>query len=597
MYDVRDYDVDTTGGKNATLGIQAALDANTDGGTVFMPAGTYLLEVQGANPYQAGNQCCLEIKNDNTALFISPGAVLRLADGQQTDAGGAVDMIIFSARSRVHIYGGGRVTGNTAGQAGWSGGYAQINNGCIIRGFGAYTDILIENLQLDDHFSNPVNLGKSPTRGSRVILRNLYGFDCGEGFQCITVDDLRMENLTYRDISDVAVGDGIEISDCADFSITKCNVSDNGAGSAFDLFGSRNGVLSDFVVNDWSDGIGLATTSGGTIANQIVISNGVIRACRAANTIGNPDGGVAFHNVSVYSCAGTPFQFLGRNTHPEVTLSGCMFSGNSQAGLVYGDRTVKFDACHFSNCTDDSGLRIMRSGSSVPDVQIVGGSCSNNSKYGIEIDGQGSLFEPTVFVDGVDLRNNDLGTLVATNNGTLNNVTVGSTVPQIAGASGLSTQETMYELTGTVADPAASARSLYRVYVPDATAVLIDNELLMSDANLTVDNYGMSVAEFRVGIAKQGQSRSVTGLVTGTLQEIINVGSGDSAGQYDWTPTYAVTQVSNDSTEAQYDVTTTLNNAGTNVVRVNSAMRAHEWAATGSTVSIAPLNGLSFRVL
>src|SRR5688572_13334694 len=106
-----------------TQAIQRALsEAGAQGGGIvtLTTAGTFDLAVQGPNRYFHGNQFCLDVDADGVTLRLAPDVVLRLADGQQTDAAGPVDVVILTGARNVAVDGGGTIRGNTAGQRGWS---------------------------------------------------------------------------------------------------------------------------------------------------------------------------------------------------------------------------------------------------------------------------------------------------------------------------------------------------------------------------------------------------------------------------------------------------------------------------------------------
>lgn len=354
-----------------TAAIQAALDAIPDGGgmvRIHRP-GTYLLKAAKANPYYAGHQCCLEITKGNTHLWIGPGVTLKLDDGEQTDAGGPVDIIVWSALDGVTINGGGTIDGNATGQSGWTGGYAQVTNGCIIYdctpAAAESSRIKIEDLTLHNHFSNPVNL----TRGGstkRVRLHSLTAYDCGEGLQVIKGTHVEILNCDVSDPSDVSVGDGIELSVCTHFRIDGCRVEENGVGAAFDLWGSKHGVLSNFQISNWGGGgaISAGTAGGGITVDDVVVSDGVIRGCTGPGILEIAAGRLVYRNIDVVNCTGTLFQMSDDAAEgvPPVELYNVLGVGCNFA-LITGSRRVIWDGGGNRGCSATFGLQATQNSS------------------------------------------------------------------------------------------------------------------------------------------------------------------------------------------------------------------------------------------
>lgn len=403
-----------------TTALQAALAAvgAAGGGTVILTKpGTYLLATQGTNPYSAGKKYCLNIAHDNVSLWLGKGVILKLADGQQTDAGGAVDIIVASDRTGVRIFGSGRITGNTAGQTGWTGSYSQTGvNGAIINVFGSAGgnhDIEIAELQLDDHWSCPVNINNTVTRGSRILLENLYGFDCGEGFQVQKSDGVKVLNVRMEDPGDVAVGDGIELAECTEFEVDGCTVKTNGAGTAFDLFGSKYGTLSNFVIEGWAGGgISLGTTGGGVTVDQVTVGPGVIRDVPTTCLYG-AQGFVQFNDIVITGhSAGPAIQndTAGSSLPPLIFSNVVVRGGTASACQILGHRDARFYNCDFSENTGLStdGIAVVRNlANDAPEIIVVGGSLKDNGRYGITFDSQGdSTFAPTGRIVGVDASGN-----------------------------------------------------------------------------------------------------------------------------------------------------------------------------------------------
>jgi hypothetical protein len=259
-----------------TVAIQSALNqvGAAGGGTVIISTpGTYLLNTQGIDPYDpnANKKYCVSFDYDNVSLEIGEGVILKLADNQQigslvNNSAGAVNMFTWRNITNLHIYGRGRITGNTAGQTGWTGGYAQLTNGCIMFGHGLSplsrnSNVLIEDLTLDDHFSNPINLDY----GINIVYRNLNASDCGEGFQQTNSLNSVIEGCTYTDTTGNSGGDAFEQSDCVDCSISDCRAIATATGSTIgggglDIGRSTRQVVSNmFFIGNCQGGISQGT--------------------------------------------------------------------------------------------------------------------------------------------------------------------------------------------------------------------------------------------------------------------------------------------------------------------------------------------------
>lgn len=430
-----DFALPTNGTSDCTPAIQYALDAavTRGGGTVWIRRNSsgnpYLLQVAGDNPYQSGRKYCLNINGNNVRLVLDEGVVLKLANGQQTDAGGAVHVLISRGRSRITITGGGRITGNTAGQTGWTGGYGQAGaGGNLIRlysetGVSGMRDLLIEGLQLDDHFSNPIDFGFSTGTGrhARLRLRDLYSFDCGEGFQVFSADDVWIDRVQYEDASNVAVGDGIELSDVNRFYVRGCTVRSNGAGSAFDLFGARNGELRDFVVDSWADGLDV-NTDGTNVPTNVIVANGVIKSCPGAgvNLKGGTFTNVRLANVIVQSAGNQGFQIAGDNivSVGPVTLDGCEAHGCTGDGVFIKTITkLSINGGRFNGNTQHGihwqGQVNAASASDTAELHITGVTATGNGAWGVNINSNGITGkEPTGAISNCMLLNNTSGALV-----------------------------------------------------------------------------------------------------------------------------------------------------------------------------------------
>ena len=386
---------------NATLnsaGIKAAITylGSIGGGRLeFNGAGTYLLDEVGVNPYNALNRYCIDITSDNIEIYISPASTLKLADGQQTDANGAVDIITWGVdRTNVKIHGGGEITGNTAGQTGWTGGYSQNSNGNIIESHdGGDADIYIGPLKLTDHFSNAVNLGResSLNRLTNVTYDSVYVENTGEGQQIINCDGVRIINPTHVLSNGMtSAGDAVEVSLCTNFSVTDVRVvvtSGTPVGSAIDLFGSKHGLVDGFVIDGWFDACGLETTGDSITVDDVLITNGVVKNLTGTNVFGLAEGHAIYSNILVKDCASaTLFQVnIGElSSQPPVEFHNVL-GINCIRALIRGARKVIW---HGGGNRDavDNGVEIQQvSGAQTRNIDFSGLDFTNSVSQSIKM--------------------------------------------------------------------------------------------------------------------------------------------------------------------------------------------------------------------
>jgi hypothetical protein len=366
LFNVRDYGAVGDGTTDDTAAIQAAIDAAgaAGGGVIVVPMSDqpYILKPAGVNIYTTleGHQYCLDLNADNLTLRIDTGAILKLGDGSQTDAAGPVDMIVWKNRSNITVEGGGRITGNTAGQPGWTGGYAQVNNGLIISSYGTNNLITVCNLTLDDHFSNPVSLDNTLTN---VVMRNLTTSDCGEGLIVSRTTGLVVDRCTYTDTTGVTVGDGIEIQGCNSWLCIDCTVNLGAlAGSSIDLTGSQYGTLQDFTIDGGISGVAIQGMTTRAITN-VTVKNGTIQNLLNGGTgvyIQNEDHPTTEMNVTVDNLTISPlnageangFQIAAYSAKcaGPVTIENCTLNNLGNGFIIKTIRDLTITLCAFNTC-------------------------------------------------------------------------------------------------------------------------------------------------------------------------------------------------------------------------------------------------------
>lgn len=368
VYNVLEYGA--VAGQDSRAGIQAAIDAAyaAGGGVVYVPpsAGAYLLSYAGTNPYIANHRYALEIKT-NVHLMIPSGATLKLADTQMSGSTDGVDLIVGQDVSNIYIGGGGRLTGNTAGQTGWSGGYAQTGHGMGIylegTSAGGCLDVIIENLQIDDLFSNGIWVeADAIDRNKRFTLRDLYIHNVGgDSFSICFCEGVTAENIWASDVEDVQTGDGIEFGACTGVTVSNCHIKSNGAGAGIDPFGTHNLTITNCVIDGWYSGISIqaAAVRGRSTIENVVISNCVIRNVE--------DNGIYIMTGAV-----------------NVVIQGCSIENPGANGII-GDASTKVAGpvviCNNTiDGADSSGISI---NSATRDMSIIGNKIKASASYGI----------------------------------------------------------------------------------------------------------------------------------------------------------------------------------------------------------------------
>ena len=344
-----------------SLVIQAAVDANlgTGNSLIFNKDKVYELQDQKVNPYNVTLQVCIDLKSGGVNLIIPSTTALKMKDNQQTDAGGAVDLIAFRNASNIYIGGGGKIIGNTAGQTGWTQGYNQLQHGCIIRGYstggfwGLGHNIIIEELELSDHFSNPLDISSV----EHLIYKDLRAYNVGEGFGASFCNDVYFDNVLLNDSSSTMAGDAIEVVRVYNFKLVNCTVEETNSGaSAFDLGGSWNGIVDNFKINNWYSGGGFSFgTSMGYICDNIIVQNGVyandtLETGSGEIALESGEGEITYRNITVKNVPrGFAALTLGDGVIGGIQrVENCTFIKGQIS--VIGSRVAEFNNCIFDSC-------------------------------------------------------------------------------------------------------------------------------------------------------------------------------------------------------------------------------------------------------
>ena len=182
----------------------------------------------------------------------------------------------------------------------------------------------------------------------------------------------------------------------------------SGTAGAFDLFGSQRGILTDFVIDGWADGVSLTSTGGGIIVDDVLIANGNIRNL-TSTALGGAEGSVKYSNIKIDSTV-TGFQLttLGAGvTGGWHYLDNVSISNGAAGGIITGGRKVVLNNVDFID-NSGTGLNINRTdtGSVYPEIYYTGGVINGNDK-GIVIDEQGdATWTPTGAFNSLTFKNN-----------------------------------------------------------------------------------------------------------------------------------------------------------------------------------------------
>jgi hypothetical protein len=431
---------DTTYSWTAIL--QNAIDSSK-GKVLVIPPGVYHLTAKKPNPYLTDHQYCLDLKTGNNAILNQ--GTLKLHAGQQTDADGAVDVIIFQFGKNIKIE-GGVVDGNAEQQNGWTKGYAQVDNGILIRGYKSNSrfdnnnNITIKDILLRNHYSNPINIDE----GRDISIENVNVYATGEGIQVIYADNVLVRNCYIYDSSAVSVGDGIELSACQHFLITDCTVLHHHGGSAFDLYGSSKGKLTKFYVDDANDGVATSNHVNGEACDSIIVSDGVMKHLRTSTgAFEGAFGTITYDNLTIDSCQ-YGFQF---RTYGVGAIGGIQYMTNCkttnsvhQGALITGSRHVVIDKCTFSG-SGASGLSIYRTatGDAIR-IDVRNSEVINNATQGFLFQNNGdTAWHPVGTIRNTRITSNGAGAVIGGGNTDISGIRIitdsATSVPWLESAS------------------------------------------------------------------------------------------------------------------------------------------------------------------
>lgn len=346
-----------------TTALQAAISNTSNSVVAIVRPGVYTISPNVVNPYQAGTRACVDIDRNNLAIYLGPGVELRLAPNSQTNANGAVYGFVARSKTGIRTFGPGRLNMNSLNQSGWTSGYNQEAGGGI-RGYhvantSGNRDWIVSDWTIENTFGNPVNVyddSKATGLDSDVYFRNLRCVNFGEGLQIIGAKLCGVFNCQLRDPLNNTVGDAFEFSVCNGFHAIGNSLIGGGtlAGSAFDCYSSREGVIIGNVVNGWNNAIGTTRAIGEQrVQNVRVVGNHFVNL---RNGYASDDCEIYFTDNTWKNITEFPvFQVFGpvRDTCT-ITRSGSVATATvANHGYVTGDKVWILGA----NQPEYNGLR------------------------------------------------------------------------------------------------------------------------------------------------------------------------------------------------------------------------------------------------
>jgi len=333
-------------------------------------AGTYMLTATGSGT----NRWCLKpgTASIRYALYLAPGVILEVANAQMTNANYG-DVIRVTNHTGGGYIGwpfggrGGKITGNTAGQTGWTNGYVQTVGP---HGIGA-TDTsgqgsrnwTIQGISITDFFSNPINWGSvnDYELGSRDIhADNLYFDTVGEGCQFIGVNRCSMANI--EDVGDATcrVGDYCEFAFCTNFTADQLYCHTNGVdgilgGAALDAYASRRGTISNIRAYKTAQGITLQTdfNNSANTADDITVVNAVIKDTYQQAIMPAEGGKSNWTNIVIDNCSHT----VSNSVDCASTAAGCRFSMTNVRVINSRSLGVGLGKYNWSNIAIEGGAQ------------------------------------------------------------------------------------------------------------------------------------------------------------------------------------------------------------------------------------------------
>jgi parallel beta-helix repeat protein len=280
IYNVKNapYNATGDGSTDDTTAVQAAITAcGTSGGTVYFPAGTYMVNTTGANPL---------VLLDNMNVKIDPTATVKLiANNDDTH-----QCFVALQKTNITIYGGGTIQGERATHIGSTGewGMGIELDGC--------TNCVIENVIIKDCWGDGIYLGKNGgVQCKNIKVYQVYSTNNRrQGMSIIAVDDnVHVDRCVFTNIIGTNPESGIDVEPntgdtATNVMITNCYLADT-QGAGIEIHGISGAVTGIKVFNN----VSVRNYFHGIWAKRSV--NGLFRGNYCHD---NRDIGIQVHNIS-----------------------------------------------------------------------------------------------------------------------------------------------------------------------------------------------------------------------------------------------------------------------------------------------------------
>ena len=318
-YNVLDFGADSTGVVSSLAAFNLAV---ANGGTVYVPSGTYKLDGK------------VTFSVDGTTLFLAAKTTLNVSGVEALQSPFGAQLLILANNCAIIGSGPSSLIQNVLGT------YANT-----ITLIPPYSKFLIRDLTLDGGKSL-VTATTADTFGSGIMFI---------GDTTVTPNNIEatVDNLTIKNYAQYGVSmygnraNGIKITNCAiqDIGIT-AQAESVGAGIVAAISGSDLNISNNTIKNCKQNGIFIS--SAGVAANNHVISSN--------NFYQNGGSGIAYLEETNYGSQNN----IGIT---KIAITGNVSWGNTRSGIIFNIDTVgKLDQ-----------------------ITITGNSCSNNTYGGIEL--------------------------------------------------------------------------------------------------------------------------------------------------------------------------------------------------------------------
>lgn len=361
-FNVLDFGADNTGSTSSVAAFNAAV---ANGGTVYIPSGTYKLDskvtldqdgttlwlaadvtllLSGVPAVQTpfGNQ--IDIRANNCAVIGSgPSSLLQIADASQANALGIVHKAGLTVRDLVIDGAKSTVTGISDDT------FESAISIIADTGSGATTDVnaTVDNCEIRNFVQYGVNIYGNQANGVKVVNCNIH--DIGKAGDALSVG---AGIVITRNVSDLTIANNV-IKNCKFHGIFASSAGEDGAN--YTIVGNechQNGG-SGIAFLEQSD---YGSVNGKGLYN-IAIGNNVCTGNTRSGIIfsASDSGFLRYFSISGNVCEGNSYagiELLSSNTSPNIVsdgvLSGNNCVGNTVAQIGIGQYTQRIDGVQMS---------------------------------------------------------------------------------------------------------------------------------------------------------------------------------------------------------------------------------------------------------